>query len=246
MNNWLDPIVAALDEAHRPCPVFFRDDDAGWDDDALAALLDRFEEAGVAIDVAVIPDALTPDGASRLVRRAERGVVHLHQHGFRHANHQTEGRKCEFGDARGAARQCADIATGQARLQALLGPHHEPIFTPPWNRCTQSTADALVALGFAVLSREHRAAPLHAPELAEVPVTVDWFAKTGGQPWDLHERGRRIAASLRHTDRGGIPTGIMLHHAVTPAADLDAIAALVALLAQHPHAHNTNLMRLAS
>ena len=56
MNCWLSPVVAALAHHERralPCPVFFRDDDAGWDDAALYALLDVFETSGVAVDVAV-------------------------------------------------------------------------------------------------------------------------------------------------------------------------------------------------
>lgn len=242
---WLDPVRAALDELEsypETRPVFFRDDDGGWDDDALTRLLDRFETAGVPLDVAVIPDAIRPGTAQTLARRTERGLLHLHQHGRTHTNHEPEGRACEFGPSRATAEQYADIDAGRRRLGELLGPAGEPIFTPPWNRCTQGTADALHALGFLVLSRDHTAAALDTGPLREVPVTVDWFGRTKGVPWDLDERGRRIAASLT---RPGA-TGIMLHHAVTDAEDLAAIAELATLLAAHPQVRTTHLGALAS
>ena len=42
MSSWLQPVEAALDAAPAPVPVFFRDDDAGWGDERLLALLDAF------------------------------------------------------------------------------------------------------------------------------------------------------------------------------------------------------------
>ena len=69
MNGaWLDPVRAALDEATAPVRWWFRDDDAGWDDDALWALLDVFEAAGAGVDVAAIPMAVTPACGRGLAR----------------------------------------------------------------------------------------------------------------------------------------------------------------------------------
>ena len=97
--------------------------------------------------------------------------VGIHQNGFAHVNHEREGRKCEFGPSRGFAAQREDIAAGQERLRELLGERLDPFFTPPWNRCTADTGAALVELGFAGLSREHRAEPLGV--LPEVSVHLD-------------------------------------------------------------------------
>jgi hypothetical protein len=36
---WLDPLRVALDEASGPVDFFVRDDDAGWDDERLFAML---------------------------------------------------------------------------------------------------------------------------------------------------------------------------------------------------------------
>ena len=59
MTGWLEPLHAALDARSAPVWFFFRDDDAGWDDSALEALLDVFEPYGLPLDVAAIPLAAT-------------------------------------------------------------------------------------------------------------------------------------------------------------------------------------------
>src|SRR4051794_33505250 len=99
----LRKLLDSLDRSPRRLEVFFRDDDAGWDDDRLLALVDLFAERGLPLDLAVIPAELSARLASALVARD----VGLHQHGYSHANHEVEGRKCEFGPGRGADLQRA-------------------------------------------------------------------------------------------------------------------------------------------
>jgi peptidoglycan/xylan/chitin deacetylase (PgdA/CDA1 family) len=217
---WLDEVLGALDELDAPVDVFFRDDDAGWGDARLRELLDRFAAAGLPVDLAVIPAALTPALAEELAARP----CGLHQHGYAHVNHQPEGRKCEFGAARGRERQRRDIEAGRRRLGELLGTRVDPIFTPPWNRCTRDTAEALAALGFAALSRESRAAPFGLPGLAELPVMLDWVRLEPG------EIARRLAAAIR---AAGGPVGVMLHHAVMDAGQMSRMSELLALLGTH-------------
>ena len=158
----------------------------------------------------------------------------LHQHGFAHVNHEPEGRKCEFGPARDAAAQRRDIIDGRERLAALLGDRVDPIFTPPWNRCTADTGRILAELGFAVLSREARAEPLGVAGLAELPVCVDYIRLLP------EELGRRIAAAIG----GGSPVGLMFHHAVMEEADMRRAADLLSLLAGHERAAAARMMDL--
>src|SRR4051812_42668122 len=209
----------ALDEAPGPVQVFFRDDDAGWGDERLLRLADGFAGHGLPPDLAVIPAALSPGLAETLRERP----VGLHQHGYAHVHHPREGRQCEFGSARSRAQQQDDIARGHERLQELLGDRLDPFFTPPWNRCTRDTGEALVALGFAALSREHRAEPLGL--LPEVPVHLD-VARLA--PEELDERFARFVAD-------GGPVGVMFHHAVMEPEDFARADALLALLAGHPN-----------
>lgn len=241
MTGWLDPLAAALDGADRPVPVFFRDDDAGWDDGRLHALLDRFDAAGLPVDVAVIPTAVTPALARDLAARAGGGAVRLHQHGYAHVNHEPSGRKCEFGAARPAADQAGDVVAGRRLLADAFGDLVDPVFTPPWNRCTGATAAALVDAGFAVLSRDESAGRVDRPGLVEVPVTVDWFGHRKGVRWTRDELARRLAAGVA----GGGPVGVMLHHAVSDDEELDAVADVLAVVAAAPAARPVTITELA-
>ncbi|MCB0994032.1 MAG: hypothetical protein KDB21_02995 [Acidimicrobiales bacterium] len=241
-SDWLEPVVAALDERQAPVRVFFRDDDAGWDDPALFALLDCFDDAGVVIDLAVIPTALGPALAQELVARWRGGGVRLHQHGYSHTNHELEGRKCEFGGSRPVHQLAIDIADGWSRLQRLLGECVDPAFTPPWNRCVPELGPVLAEHGFRVLSRDTTAPEIGHPRLVEQPVTVDWLGRTRGTRWDRAELGHRLAASLAERDT----IGVMLHHAVTDDAERSAIGEFVAVVAAHPMAQCCSLMEAAT
>lgn len=238
MSDWLTPVRAALDAAVDVVPFFFRDDDAGWNNAALWRLLDRCQRHAVQIDVAVIPAELTEQLAGILGERAATGMVHLHQHGFRHVNHETFGRKYEFGPNRSRVDQFADIAAGRAMLEELLPGRCDPVFTPPWNRCTSDTAAVLVDLGFSVLSRDLTAEPLAVRGLAEVPVTLDWFAKSPCGWVSPEEIGTRLATQ---TATPHAPIGVMLHHAVTDDDQLVLIERLLALVGSHPKATSTSI-----
>jgi hypothetical protein len=228
MVRWLDPVAAALDAAPSPVPVFFRDDDAGWRDDRLWALLERFEAHALPLDVAAIPQALGPAMARELGHRA----VAVHQHGLAHVNHEPDGRRYEFGPSRPADVQRADIEGGRRLLAERLGGAVEPIFTPPWNRCTHETGVCLAELGFAVLSRESRAAPLGVPGLRELPVSLDWCRLSP----DAFAVGFAAAAA---------PVGVMFHHAEMGDDDLDRADELLSLLAGHDRVVARPMMELA-
>jgi peptidoglycan/xylan/chitin deacetylase (PgdA/CDA1 family) len=212
----LGGVRASLDERDSPVTLFFRDDDAGWRSDRLRALLDLFAEFALPVDLAVIPAALDRALADELAERP----IGLHQHGFAHLNHEPDGRKFEFGPSRDAREQREDIEAGARRLQRLLGDRVDPIFTPPWNRCTTDTGRCLLDLGFRALSREHQAEPLEVPGLEEVPIHVDWCKP---------DREDRLAKAL-HQDG---PVGVMLHHAEMDAAERARAAELLSLLAEH-------------
>jgi hypothetical protein len=234
MVRWLDPVAAALDAAPAPVPVFFRDDDAGWATERLRVLVDRFERHGLPLDLAVIPAALKPGLARELRARAGNGLA-LHQHGLAHVNHEPEGRKHEFGPSRPREVQRRDIEAGRRLLRDRLGDVLDPIFTPPWNRCTVDTAHCLAELGFAVLSRESRAEPLGVPGLRELPVRIDWVR--------LAPDG--VAAALVAGIASGEPVGVMFHHAEMDDASLQGVDELLALLAGHERADARPMMALA-
>jgi len=231
VSDWLEPLRAALDGAPAPVPFFFRDDDAGWRDDRLVRLIDIFDRCALPLDLAVIPSALTPELANELRTRSEaKPRLGLHQHGFAHRNHEPEGRKCEFGPSRARADQLRDIAEGRRRLEELLGANLDPIFTPPWNRCTRVTAECLVELGIDVLSRESGAEPFGMAGLTELPIGVDWFKQRKQVRLSREEVGELLAS---HT-RAAAPVGVMFHHAVMEEDDWHGVDELLVLLAGHP------------
>jgi peptidoglycan/xylan/chitin deacetylase (PgdA/CDA1 family) len=242
VTGWLAPVEAALASVEEPVPFFFRDDDAGWDDVALWALLDVLAGAGVVVDVAAIPDALGATAARELAARAADGSVRVHQHGRSHANHEVTGRSCEFGPARSATAQAADVADGRARLEELLGRPVDPVFTPPWNRCTRATADAVLAAGHAVLSRDVSAGCLDVPGLVEVPVAVDWSGRRRGVPLTPADRAEAIARRVA----AAAPVGVMLHHAVLDGRGRRDVRALLDLVAAVPTAEATTILDLAT
>ena len=233
-RDWLDPLRAALDEAPEPVDFFFRDDDAGWGDGRLLLLLDIFDDAGADVDLAAIPAALSAELAELLLVR--RRFVHVHQHGLAHTNHETIGRKCEFGASRPAHLQLADVFDGQRLLRERLGEDVEPFFTPPWNRCTVVTAHAVREAGLDVLSRESRAEPFDLDGLRELPVAVDWV-----RPVARAELGESLAAA----SRTGEPVGVMLHHAVMDDTQRGAVAELLRVLQAIPSARLAAMAELA-
>lgn len=235
MTDLLRPLhqaLAALDAAGQVRTLFIRDDDAGWDDTALLQLLDTTATAGVPIDLAAIPQAISPALAAELARRHDAAptLLGLHQHGCSHTNHQPEGRKAEFGPARDATAQRRDLLQGRDMLQQRLGGRIDAIFTPPWNRCAPHTPALLAALGFAALSRDQGAAPQQA--LPELPVQLDWTrVRRDGGPTAVVQA---LSAGLAAQPAPNPPLGLMLHHAVMDAAERQLLGRALHLLAAHP------------
>ena len=242
MGSWLEPIRGALDHSPDPVTFFFRDDDGGWHDDRLLALLDLFAEPGLPLDLALIPTDLGTEIASELAGRVDSsgGRLGLHQHGLAHRNHEPDGRRCEFGPSRSRSDQLRDIAEGRDLLRAQLGARIQPIFTPPWNRCTSVTGECLVELEFSALSRESRAEPLGIPALVELPVQLDWFAHRKRIRLTRGEVGETLANGIG----GGQPVGVMFHHALMDDAELGDAALLLGLLAGHPSARVRPMIEL--
>jgi hypothetical protein len=157
--------------------------------------------------------------------------VAVHQHGLAHVNHEPNGRKHEFGPSRPADVQRADIEAGRKLLAERLGDAVEPIFTPPWNRCTRDTGVCLAELGFAVLSRESRAEPFGLPDLYELPVSLDWCRLAPDA------FAQRFAAATAQV-------GVMFHHAEMDRDGMDRADQLLALVARHDRARALPMMAI--
>ena len=236
MTAWLDPLREALDESDTRIDFFFRDDDVGWANDQFRALLACFRRHSVPLDIAMIPTALTAEFADEIRAAHDEAppLLGLHQHGFSHANHELVGRKCEFGTSRTRREQYRDIQLGRLTLEAMLGPVLDPIFTPPWNRCSEITGECLTELGFRVLSRDSTAPALERSELKELPISIDWFAKKNdGARVSIQALGTLIADRVKQKQ----PVGIMLHHELMSADERDLLGDLLVVISTHRQAH---------
>jgi hypothetical protein len=225
MAHWLDPVARALAGRQDPLELFFRNDDVGWADQRLFALLDLCALHDWPIDLAVIPAAIRSQLAGALVARVEAGwPIGLHQHGFQHANYEPEGRPCEFGPSRPADAQWLDIATGRRALLADFGPCLDAIFTPPWNRCTAITERFVLKSGLTTISRDRSAGPPTVRGLADCSIGVDWFARVKGTRASREEWAVGLA---REVAGATAPLGVMLHHAQMDVEEFDALDELV-------------------
>jgi alginate production protein len=233
----LNLIVHALDEqsaaAGAPIDIFVRDDDAGWGHDALMSLMDVTMQAGVPMDLAAIPEALDASTVGEIADRIEAvpTLLGVHQHGLAHANHETEGRRCEFGSTRSAALRREDLRRGRELLTDAFADRFDPIFTPPWNRCASDTVEQLTALGYVALSRDRRSAQPDS-SIPELPVDVDW-----SRAWreDGEDRVAEVLATvLRTRPARSTPLGLMLHHAAMGHDERRCLERWLRELAPHP------------
>jgi hypothetical protein len=219
-------IETALARRKQPLHLFFRDDDAGWAMNKLAAMIDIFGDQGCHVDLAVIPAVLDESSASQLNKwRSDNTRIGLHQHGYAHVNHEPAlARKCEFGPARPIDRQCADIMIGRARMTGMLG-DTDPIFTPPWNRCSPDTIAHLGSMGFAMFSNDRGRSEDGETGIATLPVSFDW---------DRARRDGYLEAALAdEITNAAAPVGVMLHHATLDQAGCRTLDRVLSLLVTH-------------
>jgi len=205
-------LSVAVEQAQprQPLPVFFRADDIGVVSNSFAALLKSFQHYQMPLCLAVVPTWLTDSRWSsiRLLCDRQPSQWCWHQHGWTHANHEPDGKKCEFGNSRKAADIENDIIRGKERLQAIIGTDVSPVFTPPWNRCSRQTLQILEDTGFKAVSRSSGSTDKSAPMLADFQVNVDLHTRK--EP-DYDSCLSGLCTELE-TAVGSGRIGIMIHH----------------------------------
>jgi hypothetical protein len=212
--------------------VFFRADDIAAPGTPFTRLLEVFSFHQAPLCLAVVPAWLTL-ARWQAIEGIGKNTARLwcwHQHGWRHVNHEIEGKKQEFGPRRTLADLAYDIRRGRQRLQNLMGNSFYPVFTPPWNRCGQEALTVLKNLGYRGVSRSRGSRPLAPPGLASFDVNVDLHTRKEGSSkagWD------KLFNELYQAISSGC-CGIMIHHQRMNAAAFDFLAILLkALKAQN-------------
>ena len=196
--------------------VFFRADDIAIPSENFSRLISLFSKLHAPLSAAVVPAWLTESRwrAIQSLKGQDDSLWCWHQHGWRHVNHATRGKKREFGDDRPVSRIRSDLQKGMDRLRNIMGEGFFPAFTPPWNRCGAHTLEQLCDLGFKVVSRSRGGGPPAPSGLKEFAVNVDLHTRKEKDPaagWDnlLGEIGAGLANGM---------CGIMVHHQLMNAA----------------------------
>ena len=162
--------------------------------------------------LAAVPAWLRADRWHELQRMSRGSALFTWgQHGWRHANHEPCGKKCEFGPARLPKHKHLDLLKGRDRLAAIMGKDFTPIFTPPWNRMDQDSLELLPKLGFRGVSADTKLRPRSAyvrDSMAFLPVHVDLHTRQENTP---QEALRGILQDFSNALPLG-ECGVMLHH----------------------------------
>lgn len=222
----------------RTVDIFFRDDDVDEDDEALRLLMGIFLECEVPVNLEIIPGRLTESAVTLLRQHHDQRpeLFEINQHGWLHVNHETEGRKCEFGPSRGFDRQLADLDSGRKVLEKAFGRAFSRVFTPPWNRCTTDTFRALDQLGYEVLSKRRGhddglRGDLRGYGFREVSVSLDLCRWKGGASMKPPEEiVSELLVQMGELDL----VGVMLHHKMMNAGAFDWLRHLLDELRRCP------------
>jgi len=235
-GNWdvqLNAILADAGQDRRGTTVvYIRADDIGVPGERFHQLVTLFRRHGVPLGLAVVPAWLTQARWRTLVQMTghRNGLWCWHQHGWRHMNHEPRGKKQEFGPARGAGDVACDLGRGRRKLETIMGGTFYPLFTPPWNRCSQITLALLAEMGYKAVSRSRDTQPPTPPGLPDLAMDVDLHT---GRPASAAQGWRQLTAALT----GGLnrPTcGIMIHHQRMNTAAFSFLDRLLETMKQHP------------
>ena len=229
--------------SHRPAHIFFRADDIGVPGRQFARLMEIFSRHQTPLALAVVPTWLTRSRWD-VLRNLGQDTPQLwcwHQHGWRHVNHETRGKKQEFGPDRLASAIEHDLLRGRKRLEFLMGEDFYPAFTPPWNRCGQETLNHLKTMGYRAISRSRGATPPAPDGLPDVAVNADLHTRKDATP---DEGWENLFAELEQAISGGF-CGIMIHHQRMNNAAFDFLDLLLTLLGQHNNFMQVSLEKLA-
>lgn len=202
-------IEEGLADGNGNAVVFFRADDIGVPSRMFAEMISLFLKYQVPLCLAVVPAWLTESRWRSLQHAAGKSSLFCwHQHGWIHKNHEPSGKKQEFGESRSAKELRHDLLRGKTRLSSILGNEFYPVFTPPWNRCGQTTLDILENLEFHAISRSSGAAPQVSEYFKDIQVNVDLHTRKEKDPQSSVDQ---LLLELRNSLSSGA-SGIMLHH----------------------------------
>ncbi len=224
--------VQEILDVHPQATVFFRADDIAIPSAKQNRLLELFASHNTPLCAAVVPAWINLCRWEDICHRIQ-GKHHLfawHQHGWIHRNHQSVGKKQEFGHGASYEQKRRAVVHGRNKLRAILGEHFLPVFTPPWNRLDLTTLHILKEHGFLAISRYRDDKLSSLPGLPDLFVNVDLHTrKEGSAKAEWHG----LLAELDQALASGV-AGLMLHHQCMNEAAFAFLEGLLPRLQAHP------------
>jgi hypothetical protein len=191
--------------------LFFRDDDLGTNPAEFAKLVTLFAKHDQKLNAAAIPSGLSEEIIRASIPYSYQAAPFLQvvTHGYRHQNHETEGKKCEYGFGRDLDEVRRELDFGRHALAEQFE-NYFPCFVPPWNRIHDQFLPLLKSAGYLMLSRESEvAAKSAAAPVPEFNVCLDLHTRKDGERLAPKEIFHFLR--LRH-EMGEDHAGVMLHH----------------------------------
>ncbi len=229
-------IINCIDRAcHRrfgSSLIFFRADDIGIPSRRFKLLIDCFIKHRMPLCLATVPSWITRGRFTELRQLTGAGSTQWcwHQHGRLHHNFELSGKKQEFGPSRTKKEIYNSLKKGKQRLEEIVENEFQPIFTPPWNRCSSIAINSLVKLKFSALSRSRGAQPETVPELPDFQVGVDLHTRKEFSP---HLGFKNLLIELEENISSG-QCGIMIHHQRMNGKAFELLDLLLAVINASP------------
>lgn len=201
--------------------LFFRNDDLGWMPQQFERLLDIFRKYEIPLCAAAIP-LYAKDSYKKGSFAKDKNVLEIHSHGYSHLDHQNQGKKAEFGNARNPQSVQEELIRSREITQELFGELYFEAFTPPWNRIEDSLLPLLPAAGFKVLSRDGQKLASIAG-LQNLNIDVDVHTSKKGKLQSEQSLWEAVESVWQNQDL----CGVMLHHKHMDDLDYEVLESFV-------------------
>ena len=194
-----------------PLPIYFRADDIGVPSKSFSNLTHLFTKHNIPLCLAIVPAWLTKTRWSTIEASCDVSspLWCWHQHGWNHINPSAFGEKKASSVLIVQLLQYAKIwSTAKKGYQTIIGPLFSPFFTPPWNRCSDTTLALLKDIGFKAVSRDLGSKQEEQQIIPDIFVNVDLHTR---KELDSQACLAGLSREFEQACRTGT-LGIMIHH----------------------------------
>lgn len=202
-SNLWDTLIEAIKT--NKTKFWFRDDDAGMDNNSLKNLMDYLSNKNINLLIAAIPK-LSNANLKVLLDNYDNYIVA--QHGYAHVSH-TDSDSSEYPDLRDINDIKAELIEGNQILEKLFEDKYIKVFIPPWFEVGNNTKKLLKENNYIALSNYWNN-KINLDGLIEINTQVDFVnwddAYTfGGEEFVIEQ-------ILNEINSGNNFIGLLLHH----------------------------------